>query len=154
MVFRNASRVPGLLILLGFSLGAAIYFWALFKPRLFKAGRWARLFETFLTVTQQSKWLSSVGLGFLMPLLPCGLLWMALAEAAIVADPLGSSLTMSAFALGTTPALVLGRGVFGFLMKFSKRQHPKAPLFFAAALGVLLWGWTYFALVADKLPCH
>lgn len=46
------------------------------------------------------------GLGVLLGFIPCGLVYGALAGAAATADPLHGALAMTAFALGTTPALV------------------------------------------------
>jgi sulfite exporter TauE/SafE len=45
-------------------------------------------------------------LGLLLGLLPCGLLYAALAAAGGTASPLSGALAMAGFALGTMPALV------------------------------------------------
>ncbi len=68
--------------------------------------------------THVSRWLrpllvspsprSAFSVGSLTGLLPCGLLYAALARAAASAHPLAGALLMAAFWLGTTPLLVLG----------------------------------------------
>lgn len=47
------------------------------------------------------------GLGLVLGLLPCGLIYGALLAASAAADPLAGAAAMAAFGLGTVPALVL-----------------------------------------------
>ena len=54
--------------------------------------------------------------GMLWGWLPCGLVYSALAYAAATADPVSGALAMSAFGLGTLPAMLAG-GVFSTQLK-------------------------------------
>lgn len=51
------------------------------------------------------------GIGLLNGLLPCGMIFLALANALLAENPVGSAAAMAAFGLGTLPAL-LGVGFF------------------------------------------
>ncbi|AEA45097.1 sulfite exporter TauE/SafE family protein [Fluviicola taffensis] len=51
------------------------------------------------------------GIGLLNGLLPCGMIFLALANALLAKNPLGSAVSMAAFGFGTLPAL-LGVGFF------------------------------------------
>ena len=61
-------------------------------------------------LTSQSPW-SHLGLGLCHGLLPCGLVYVAVASAAATGHPISGGLFMVAFGLGTFPAL-LGVGMF------------------------------------------
>jgi len=84
---------------------------------------------------------NGVGLGLVLSLLPCGLLYAALAAAAASGRPLAGAFSMAAFAAGTIPGLVLV-GVFGHLAgwRFRQWQQKAGPyllLFNALLLGGL-----------------
>lgn len=85
--------------------------------------------------------LNGVGLGLVLSLLPCGLLYAALAAAAASGRPLAGALAMAAFAAGTVPGLVLV-GIFGHLAgwrfrQWQQRAGPYLLLFNALLLGGL-----------------
>jgi len=65
------------------------------------------LFKHFLPVRTLDQ---ATGLGLLWGLLPCGLLYMIIASAVLLADPMATVFMVLAFGLGTTPAL-LGTGL-------------------------------------------
>ena len=76
------------------------------------APRWAAIFTSFLSEgfgkAATSKRLSSrFVFGMINGLLPCGLVYGALAYSAALASPETSALFMMAFGLGTIPALIL-----------------------------------------------
>ena len=82
----------------------------------------SRKFTRFLTrkwqqVSASSKWSGNFGLGIINGLLPCGLVYTALAAATATATPLHGALFMLLFGLGTTPLLLssiyLGRKFSG-----------------------------------------
>jgi len=60
---------------------------------------------------RQGGTLKLFGIGLLNGLLPCGMIFLALANALLAANPVGSAAAMAAFGLGTLPAL-LGVGFF------------------------------------------
>jgi cytochrome oxidase Cu insertion factor (SCO1/SenC/PrrC family) len=83
-------------------------------------------------------------LGLALGFIPCGLVYAALAAAAASADPLGGVFAMTAFGLGTVPALI-GVGVAGSLAAarwraLSARLLPVLFLVNAALLLALAWG--------------
>jgi len=55
---------------------------------------------------KQNGSLKLFGLGLLNGLLPCGMIFLALANALLAENPLGSAAAMAAFGLGTLPALL------------------------------------------------
>lgn len=63
-----------------------------------------------------------VTLGLATALLPCGFLYAALAQAALLAHPFFSGAAMAVFALATGPALLFGTALLGSL----GRRFPKA----------------------------
>lgn len=79
-------------------------------------------------------------LGIATALLPCGFLYAALAQAALIAHPVWSGAAMVAFAVATSPALWIGSGLSAWL----ERRFPRAaPIVFASLLVVtsvsILW---------------
>ncbi len=76
--------------------------------------------------------------GILNGLLPCGLVYMAIASALIIGGPLHSGLFMAAFGLGTLPLMALLM-LTGHLLSFSVRSKIKKALpYFAAFIAVLM----------------
>jgi sulfite exporter TauE/SafE len=78
-----------------------------------------------------------LGLGFLNGLLPCGLVYLALAGALVSYHPAQGALFMAAFGLGTVPALLgvaLSGNVVGITWRSSLRKL--APLL-ATAIAIL-----------------
>jgi len=76
-------------------------------------------------------------------LLPCGLVYAALAFPVAVGDPIGGALTMVAFGLGTVPALAVA--VFGLRKLTAASLNARR----AVALVVLVTGLGSLALRAD-----
>ncbi len=78
---------------------------------------------------------SKLALGFLTPLLPCGILYAMLAKAATTGNALNGAMTMGLFAIGMAPALILLGGVSSF---FSTRMRKGAEQI--AAVMIILMG--------------
>jgi uncharacterized protein len=97
--------------------------------------------------------LSKFGLGLLLGLLPCGLLWAAIVKAAGTASPLVGAASMAAFGLGTSGALG-ALGAFSSLIGVRLGRYSNA---FAAASIVLVGALlVYRGLMAQPLHmrCH
>lgn len=76
--------------------------------------------------------------GMLNGLLPCGLVYMAIASALIIGGPLESGIFMAAFGLGTIPLMLLVM-VTGHLISFSVRSAmKKAVPYFIGLIAVLM----------------
>ena len=76
--------------------------------------------------------------GVLNGLLPCGLVYMAIASAVIIGGPLHAGVFMAAFGLGTLPLMALLM-LTGHLLSFSFRTKIKKALpFFVAVIAVLM----------------
>lgn len=105
------------------------------RARSFAAtSRWERWISPWLAAP--TGW-RGLRLGLVLGLLPCGLLYAALAAAAASGTAWGGAMAMAAFGLGTVPALVavawLGQGM---LSQFRSRLRR-----FAAPLLLLNAGW-------------
>ncbi|MCH9698889.1 MAG: sulfite exporter TauE/SafE family protein [Gammaproteobacteria bacterium] len=84
--------------------------------------------------------------GIIWGWLPCGLVYMALALATTTGDPLGSALTMTAFGIGTLPAVV-GVGIMtNLLTTFSTIRK------FKIFAGLFLLAIAFFAAFPDLNP--
>jgi len=89
----------------------------------------------------------SLGLGLLWGLLPCGLVYSMLILAAATADPVAGALTMAAFGIGTTPAmLVTGLGALQLSRVLAKRSAR-----LSAGLLIVLVGLLTLAMPVSKL---
>ena len=106
-----------------------------FRTRRSSEGRnslWNRLLPPLL---QSSSLPSGMALGLAAGFLPCGLSWAMVAAAAATADPLKGFLTMTAFGLGTIPAL-LSVGVSSSFLSVKVRLAGER----VAALSVIAMG--------------
>lgn len=105
-------------------------------------GGWARRLGPLLAAPTGRRGLL---LGLALGLLPCGLLYAALAAAAATGDPARGALAMAAFGLGTVPMLaviaLLGEGLAGH---WRQRLRRVAPL-------LLLVNAGWLALLATRL---
>ncbi|MHA1598279.1 MAG: sulfite exporter TauE/SafE family protein [Alphaproteobacteria bacterium] len=83
------------------------------------------------------------GLGMILGLLPCGLVYGALAATASAGDPVRGAIGMAAFSLGTMPALmatgVLGQLAGTKLRRLAARIGPLVMLFGCALLIWMAW---------------
>jgi uncharacterized protein len=70
---------------------------------------------------RQSGTFKLFGIGLLNGLLPCGMIFLALANALLAENPIGSAAAMAAFGLGTLPAL-LGVGFFTQQINYTFRS--------------------------------
>jgi len=81
-----------------------------------------------------------VTLGIATALLPCGFLWAALGQAALLAHPVYSAAGMLVFALASSPALLAGAGILTFVNRGAPRKAPIiAALCLVLAAGIVLW---------------
>lgn len=170
--FRKASRVPGviLLALMGaFALFTAVMprtdactrsprpQWFLSHQLSWLAHGWKQLSSVVFTQARSLPIVQSrknVLLGSLFTLLPCGFLWLAKAQAAILGDAVLSASGMAFFALGTTPALVVGHQLAFRLRRKLNALHPTVLRLVTASIALVMWGWTYYAVTHGDLPCH
>lgn len=74
------------------------------------------------------------GIGLLNGLLPCGMIFIALANALLAENPIGSAAAMAAFGLGTLPALL---GVGFFARQISQTLRAKLTTAFPYLLSVI-----------------
>lgn len=128
-----------------FSIAAGILILALlllgkYLPhiRLFPAfqARFKKYIAVFLTRKNSGKGLFIFGL--LNGLLPCGLVYMAIASALIIGGPVQSGIFMAAFGLGTIP-LMLALMITGHMVSFSIRvAMKKAVPYFIGFVAILM----------------
>jgi sulfite exporter TauE/SafE len=172
LFFRNASRVPGIVLLSIVAVFALITAAAPTGQTPTRSSRahpdrpsslrrvaegWQTMWSTGAAYTRKLPLARSrrdLFLGALFPLLPCGFLWLALAQAALLGDAVLSAAGMAFFALGTTPALIVGHQIAFRLRRKLNTLHPSALRLTAVGLAVLMWGWTYYTVTRGSLPCH
>lgn len=100
---------------------------------------WARISPLAVKTLNRQGGLSVIMLGMLWGWLPCGLTWSMLAAAAATADPFTGLGLMTAFGLGTLPAM-LAAGLAGFKLRgwLNKASIKRGAAVFMIAAGV----WT------------
>lgn len=87
---------------------------------------------------REKSFLSKFSLGFLTPLLPCGLLYAMLAKAAAAGSIANGAMTMAVFGAGMAPSLLLIGSLSSF---FSAKIRKRAEMVAAAAIifmGIIL----------------
>lgn len=95
---RYLSIIAGVLVIL-------MVIFPLIKPRFGKF-QFQKTFQTlFRKIKEEPKWHHFFELGFLNGLLPCGMVYMALAAALASGSPVNGFLAMLSFGAGTTPIL-------------------------------------------------
>ncbi|TQV84745.1 sulfite exporter TauE/SafE family protein [Exilibacterium tricleocarpae] len=82
--------------------------------------------------------LQALALGALWGWLPCGLVYSALAYAAVSANPIDAGIIMLAFGLGTLPA-VFASGVLAERLQALLQRHRVRQLFALAIIGFGVW---------------
>lgn len=118
----------------------------------------------YQALQQSPRWYYFFSLGFLNGLLPCGLVYTALAAAMLAGSPAGGGIAMLLFGFGTAPVLVL---LVLFRHKISPQVRNKlkpASVILSALIGMLLilrglnLGVPYLSPHADKTQvsqcCH
>ena len=139
-----ALRIAAALVML--AIGVQIIFGVNLLRRLERHGSrlWrplAGLVQSLLPVRSGS---DALLLGFLWGLLPCGLIYSALALALVSGNPLQAALVMFAFGVGTLPAMLL-LGVFsGTLLQALTRDGSRI-LLGALVIATALWTLSPFA---------
>jgi sulfite exporter TauE/SafE len=96
----------------GIALGSLMIIMALFQmniyPKFFRKGKGIFFSHKILSSIKESKASEAKFLiGFLTPLLPCGLLYGMAAHAAASSSPVTGAVEMGVFALGSAPALLV-----------------------------------------------
>lgn len=79
-----------------------------------------------------------IGLGFFNGLLPCGLVYLALAAAVALYDPFYGALYMTVFGIGTAPAMYL-IGFAGTRLSFSLRTRFRKAIPYVATIFAVLF---------------
>ncbi len=129
----------GLSIALGLIILAIIFIpkSGIFKFKFFD-GILKKIRESIIHLFQKKSYSSLFLIGILNGLLPCGLVYIAIAGAIATADPFKSALFMGAFGLGTLP-LMWAVAFFGSELKFNYRLKIKrAYPYFMAVMACLL----------------
>jgi len=124
------------------ALGVSILVWAFLRAAGWRSARGGKLFlplQAFIARLWQSPARGSyLVLGMANGLLPCGMVYLALAGAASFSRVDESMLFMLLFGMGTLPALLL-LSISGRLIGVAARQHMRKLVPFAVVLmGVLL----------------
>ena len=125
------------------SLLLAIFVATLFKKRLlqnhFIRERWNTFIIRWLTPLYQRRSFGNLFLiGFLNGLLPCGLVYMAVAGALATASILSGSLFMAFFGLATLPAMVAMSFAGGFITLPVRNRIKKTVPYILCFMGILL----------------
>lgn len=115
---------------------------SLFRKRLYHIkflNQFNILVQQFISTNiQQSQWYSFLVIGLANGLLPCGMVYFAIAGALVAGSIGGGVEFMAAFGLGTMPLMVL-ISYFGFMVNLSVRNTIKKSVpFLMGAMGVLL----------------
>ncbi|PSR12500.1 MAG: sulfite exporter TauE/SafE family protein [Bacteroidetes bacterium] len=137
----------GLLLAIGlFSVQVEFNIWN--APLL--AGGYVRLKSAFARLVKQTGFSAIFSLGMLNGLLPCGLVYLALAGALTVGNWWAGMLYMTAFGLGTLPLLLtftlLGQRIGKIGQGYLRRAYPIA----LAGVGIfLIWRALQFQLPAN-----
>lgn len=134
----------GLLIIL---IGLQIAFnWRILAP-IESAGAklWQKIAPTAKGLLPVRSVAQALGLGLAWGLLPCGLVYSILLLAASTADPVGGSLVMLAFGLGTMPAMIATGLSASKLSQFMSRKR------LGAGLLIVLIGVATIAMPVMKL---
>jgi uncharacterized protein len=113
----------------------------------------ARLFSGAGKLIRSPAPVSKLGLGLLLGLLPCGLLWAALLKAAGTASALHGAASMTAFGLGTTGALG-ALGAFSSVIGARLGRYSNAFACAAVVLVGALLVWRGIAAQPLHLSCH
>lgn len=132
-----------LIILIGLQLA---FNWRILTP-LENAGAklWRNVAPTAKGLLPVESVGKALGLGLIWGLLPCGLVYSVLLLAASTADPLGGSLVMLAFGLGTMPAMIATGLSASKLSQFMSRNRV------GAGLLIVLIGIATIAMPVMKL---
>jgi len=138
--------VSGIVMVL---IGLQIAFnWRLLQPvETMGAALWRRISPAAKGLVPVTTIPRALGLGLLWGLLPCGLVYSVLLIAATSASPASGALTMAAFGIGTTPAMLMtGIGALQ-LSQFMSRRGTRL----GAGLLIILVGLLTLAMPVNKL---
>lgn len=128
-------------IVMGVSIVVITVYYFVFKRRLqtkWMAGFHSQLQQVLGKFLKPNRIVGFVIPGMLNGLLPCGMVYLAIAGAAGSGDVGKGTLFMFAFGLGTAPAM-LALGLFGLKINLSIRQQAKKALpYVISAMGLLL----------------
>jgi len=142
----------GLLIIV---IGLQVAFnWRLLAP-IERVGAvfWNRLAPQAKGLIPATSIASAIGLGLIWGWLPCGLVYGALLLAATTADPVGGGLVMTAFGLGTMPAMILSWLSAARVSAFIGRNRVAAGLLIAV-LGLATIAMPLMGMLAEDAHVH
>ena len=131
-------RIAAALIMLAIGLQIALGINLLRRLERYGSRLWqplSRFVQTLLPVRTGS---DAFLLGFLWGLLPCGLIYSALALAVVSGNPLHAALVMLAFGAGTLPAMLL-LGVFSGTLVQSLTRDSSRIVLGALVMATALW---------------
>lgn len=162
-LFLNSTKIFAILFGLT-ALIAAVYQFVFFRKKLNKPGiqNVKSCAHSGNRLSHRPVWFRSAYLGFATAFIPCGFLYIGVVQAAMFADPIKSSVSMTVFAVSTTPALWFGGRLIAKLAQM-KRPIGKfvIPFFTIAAAALVLWRGLNQPLQVDKvqsdsnqLYCH
>lgn len=110
-IFGKGIQLSGFQEVVSLATGALLLLWVIAPkiPAFSKLPRFSLgwLTQWFGDIFYKPSAPSQFFTGMLNGLLPCGLVYMAIASALLVGDPTDSALFMAAFGMGTVPALLL-----------------------------------------------
>lgn len=129
-------------IILGISL-IILFVLTLFRKRLFNNSQWLQTWNRILSkkmalLFQHKNPATLTIIGLLNGLLPCGLVYMAIAGALAFASPWQSALFMAAFGLGTLPAMAAVSFAGNVISLSLRNTIRKATPYIIAIMGLLL----------------
>ena len=107
---------------------------------------WRRMSPLIGRVGPPDRLWKRLALGALWGWLPCGLVYSALAAAAVTGSVLSGAAFMVCFGLGTMPAVVLATGTMGSLGSMLRRRSARRAV---GALLILFGGWTIFVAISS-----
>jgi sulfite exporter TauE/SafE len=138
--FKNAATIlaGALMVLAGVLMLGALGRSGLVQINAFKPG--SAISRLVSRVLQSTTPRSKLGLGLVLGLLPCGLVYAALMKAAETASPLGGALTMLAFGAGTAGALF----VMGMFSSTVGRWLGKRSNLIAAVMVILVGAYLLY----------
>jgi sulfite exporter TauE/SafE len=133
---QGLSIVSGLLILLLIGLPQRLADQMAGHVGLSKSLAWVK--NTLACLFQNSSWRALYGTGVLNGLLPCGLVYLALAGALSAPGVVGAAAYMACFGLGTLP-LMLGLSLSGQLVPLVWRTRMRQAVPYVASLMAVLF---------------
>lgn len=138
-------------------IGLQIAFnWRILQPlETMGATIWKRIAPVAQRLLPVTSFPRALGLGLLWGLLPCGLVYSMLLISAATANPVNGALTMIAFGLGTTPAMVMtGIGAITLSRFMGRKRTRLVAGLLIVAVGLLTLSMPVSKLFGDADSMH